>query len=303
MSQNLLVIDDSVAIHGLLRARLKDEPVTMTFASSGEEGLTMAAALAPDLILLDVDMPDPNGFEVCRRLKLEENLRAIPVIFLTGAGTTEEKIRGLELGAVDYITKPFDPAELRARVRAALRMKFMMDLLAKKVQIDFLTGLWNRRYFDQRFDAELSLAKRCGRPLSVLMLDMDHFKLINDTYGHPKGDETLRCVGALLVESVRTEVSVCRYGGEEFAIIAPNVSVAAFELAERLRGQIEAAKLVFGGKPVHISVSIGVAGSETPDNSLVEQADSALYRAKQRGRNRVEIADPHSHVPLPSVNG
>jgi diguanylate cyclase (GGDEF)-like protein len=251
----------------------------------------MAETLAPDLILLDVDMPDPNGFEVCRRLKLNEVLANTPIVFLTGAGTTEEKIRGLELGALDYITKPFDPAELRARVRAALRLKFMMDLLARKAQIDALTGLWNRRYFDQRFEAELSLACRGKRPLAVLMIDLDRFKSINDNHGHPAGDEMLRRIAQVLAQSVRTEDVVCRYGGEEFAIIAPGISSGAADLSERLRAVVERHEVM--------TVSIGWAASVAqPDQSLLQSADAALGRAKKAGRNRVESGG----VDAPAIN-
>ena|ERR1700733_8384608 len=289
MPQSVLIIDDSPAIHTLLHARLRDEPVALQSANSGEEGLAMAASIMPDLILLDVDMPDPNGFEVCRRIKGDPKLAATPIIFLTGAATTEQKIQGLELGAMDYITKPFDPAELRARVRGALRLKFLMDLLTQKAQIDALSGLWNRRYFDQRLEAELSLAKRSKRPLAILMLDLDHFKSINDRYGHPMGDEVLRRIGAQLAASVRTEDIVCRYGGEEFAIVAPNISAGATQLAERLRSAIEQMSFSFGGHEVKVTVSIGAAScDETPDPTLLHQADAALYRAKQNGRNRVE---------------
>jgi diguanylate cyclase (GGDEF)-like protein len=289
MAQEILVIDDSTAIHALLQARLRSEPVNLHFAANGADGLKMAETLEPDLILLDVEMPDPNGFEVCRRLKLHDALVNTPIIFLTGAGTTEEKIRGLELGALDYITKPFDPAELRARVRAALRLKFMMDLLARKAQIDALTGLWNRRYFDQRFEAEISLSRRGNRPLAVLMLDLDAFKSINDTFGHPAGDEVLRRTAQLLAQSVRTEDVVCRYGGEEFAIIAPGIHRGAADLAERLRASVEKQQIVLAGKPLHMTISIGWAAATTdPGSRLLGLADEALVRAKRLGRNRVE---------------
>jgi two-component system, cell cycle response regulator len=303
MPQHILIIDDSQNIHALLQARLKDEPVVLHFANGGDEGLLKAQNVIPDLILLDVDMPDPNGFEVCRRLKLSELLHGIPVIFLSGASSTEEKIRGLELGAIDYITKPFDPAELRARVRAALRMKFMIDLLAKKAQIDALTGLWNRRYFDQRLDAEISLANRARRSLAVIMLDLDHFKSVNDQYGHPMGDEVLRRVGHLLVESVRTEDIICRYGGEEVAVIIPNASSGAAELAERLRRRIESEKFIFGGIPSKVSASFGVAcRTGMIDASIVQAADEALYQAKQGGRNRVAVApEPAPDLAKPAA--
>jgi diguanylate cyclase (GGDEF)-like protein len=294
MPQTLLLIDDSAAVQTLLRARLKDEPITIHCASDGQAGLQLARSIVPDLILLDVDMPQPDGFEVCRVLKADPDLVHVPVIFLTGAASPQEKIRGLELGAIDYITKPFDPAELRARVRAAMRMKFMMDLLAKKAQIDALTGLWNRRYFDDRLEAELSLARRSPRALAVLMIDLDRFKAINDTFGHATGDEVLRRVAALLGESVRAEDIVCRIGGEEFAVIAPNISEGAEPLAQRLRHEVETLKVIVAGQPLNLSVSIGVAYHEqNPEPSLVQQADAALYRAKQSGRNQVEVAHGH----------
>lgn len=298
MQQKLLLIDDSEAIHSLLRARLKDEPIQIHSAAAGEQGLQLAAALMPDLILLDVEMPDPNGFEVCRRLKADEKLAGIPVIFLTGAASSEQKIRGLELGAVDYITKPFDPAELRARVRGALRMKFMIDLLAQKAQIDALTGLWNRRHFDQRFESELSLARRAKRSLAVCMLDIDHFKSINDNFGHPGGDEVLKQVSSLLADTIRAEDVVCRYGGEEFAIITPSVGEGAAALAERIRAAVEQMTIKLGSRQIPVTISIGVAVcGRDYSRTMIDLADAALYRAKQNGRNRVEVAETPQDQP------
>ena len=226
MLQKLLAIDDSESIHALLRVRLRDESVEIFSALDGSSGLEMAKQVGPDLILLDVEMPGSNGFAVCHELKRDPSTNSIPVIFLSGAGATDEKIRGLDAGAVDYITKPFDAAELRARVRAGLRTKFLLDLLSKKAMIDGLTGLWNRAYFDQRLAAETSLAIRSGRPLAVIMADIDYFKRVNDRFGHPCGDEVLRTVGQILSDSCRKEEVVCRYGGEEFGIVVPNSAAA-----------------------------------------------------------------------------
>src|SRR5437763_3771959 len=184
MPQNVLAIDDSPEIHALLRARLKDEPITLHFADSGQAGLAMVADIKPDVILLDVHMPEMDGYQVCRMIKANPTTVNVPIIFLTGADKTEEKIRGLELGATDYVTKPFDPAELRARVRASLRTKYLMDLLSRKAMIDGLTGLFNRAYFDARLIAEMSLARRTHAPLSCIMVDVDRFKQINDLHGH-----------------------------------------------------------------------------------------------------------------------
>jgi diguanylate cyclase (GGDEF)-like protein len=295
----VLVIDDSEMIHKLVRARLEDEPVDVECASGAESGLAMAQKSVPDLILLDVDMPGYDGFEACRRLKAQPLTANIPVIFLTGVSTPEQKVQGLELGAVDYVTKPFDPSELTARVRAALRTKYLMDLLAKRAMIDGLTGLWNRACFEQRLESELSLCRRSDRPLACAMLDIDHFKKINDAYGHPFGDEVLRGVAQTLLDGARSEDIVCRYGGEEFVVLLPNTrSPQAVEMADRLR--IALASQVFSCRrtAVKVTCSIGVADRlEGREGKMVEIADKALYRAKQMGRDRaLNGCDPSVHA-------
>ncbi len=302
MTQRIVIIDDSQSIHALVKARLAGEPVEMQSAFSSADGLAMAATALPDLILLDVDMPDIDGFEVCRRLKAQPATMNIPIVFLTGAGSTDAKIRGLELGAVDYVTKPFEPAELRARVRAALRTKYLLDLLSKKAMIDGLTGLWNRTYFDQTLAAQVSLARRCGHAVSVVIGDLDHFKRINDGCGHLTGDEALRIVAASMQATCRIEDVVCRFGGEEFGIIVPNTpSEKAIILAERLRKNIEKLPLSHRGMPVAITCSFGIADLPTcGDKNIVSAADAALYRAKQRGRNQVVVAEA-DQSPEPSL--
>jgi diguanylate cyclase (GGDEF)-like protein len=292
--QKVLAIDDYESVHALLKARLKGENVELTSAMDGESGIALAKSLDPDLILLDIDMPGLDGFEVCHRLKTDPATLKIPVIFLSGHASSEQKIRGLELGAMDYITKPFDPAELRARVRVALRTKYLIDLLAKRAMLDALTGLWNRAYLDNRLMAELSLARRTERPLSCVMLDIDRFKQLNDTHGHAFGDEVIRAVAQALMATVRGEDIVCRYGGEEFAILLPNTRPdAARQLAERLREAVAALPLeprtgATAGTKVPVTCSVGVANLVgSPPPSIIELADRALYQAKREGRNRV----------------
>src|SRR5687767_10189446 len=171
----ILVIDDAEPIHDLLRYHLADEPVEIHSALDAKAGVRLALALAPDMILLDVEMPDVDGFEAIRQLKREQATLGIPVVFLTGVTTTEEKIRGLDLGATDYVTKPFEPAELRARVRATLRTRRLLDLLSRKAMIDGLTGLWNRAYFEQHIEIEVAKARRSGQAVACIMADLDHF--------------------------------------------------------------------------------------------------------------------------------
>jgi len=293
MKQTILVIDDSEPIHALLRARLQNERVELRFALDGETGIAQALASPPDMILLDIDMPAPDGFEVCRRLKADLRTMQIPVVFLTGNSSTEEKILGLELGAADYIIKPFDSAELRARIRATLRAKYLMDLLSKKALLDGLTGLWNRVYFESRLAEAMTRSRNGMATFSCLMIDLDRFKQINDTHGHLFGDEVLRGVGQILTETCRDADVACRYGGEEFVVLAGNAPADhAVTLAERIRARLEAQVFTHMGQRVPVTCSIGVADlRHTPPPGIVELADQALYKAKHDGRNRIAVAE------------
>jgi len=296
MAQSILVIDDSEDIHKLLDARLREEGVLLHHALGYQEGLLMARELHPDLVLLDVDMPDGTGFEACLTLKNDPATASLAIIFVTAASDAIDKVRGFDIGAVDYVTKPFDAAELKARVRAALRTKRYQDLLAARSNVDALTGLWNRGYFDERLKAELAANRRYHRKVSLIMLDVDEFKKINDGHGHPFGDRVLECVGELLLLACRTTDAACRYGGDEFAIILtetplPNSSL----LAERLCSQVAAMALRVGGHQVLITASLGVTDTEVLDGlptpeALLRAADDALYEAKRCGRNCVRTS-------------
>ncbi|MHC4876920.1 MAG: diguanylate cyclase [Planctomycetota bacterium] len=309
MTQKILVIDDSPDIHQLLKVRLKNLDVSLEHALSGAEGIEKAQADCPDLILLDVHMPETSGFDVCRQLKGTGDLQNIPVIFLTGASDVDQKVLGFEVGAVDYIQKPFDSAELNARVRAALRTKRFQDMLAQRAMIDGLTGLWNRTHFETRLQDEVVATQRYDRPLSLIMLDVDHFKQLNDNHGHPFGDEVLQAVGETLSETARASDWACRYGGEEFALILRETNLeGARVLAERLRQLIEGLALRNKGEDVKVTASFGVSCSELCLNPcdfsrrwLITSADSALYAAKHAGRNRVRIAD--RAFAIPSADG
>lgn len=297
-SQSVLVVDDSEDIHQLVGVRLKSEQLELMHAYDADEALAMASQEAPDLILLDLDMPGTDGLTLCKILKENEALKQIPVIFLTGTMDVATKVKGFDLGAVDYVTKPFDSIELKARVGAALRTKRYHDLLTTKAHIDALTGLWDRGYLDEQLSSEVSLLHRNARPLSLLMIDIDHFKPVNDTHGHPFGDRVIQRVARIITRLSRESDTACRYGGEEFCMILRDTTTqGAVVLAERIRQEVAALDLKAGNDPVPITTSIGVSGSDTfagpgdvTGQMLLEASDEALYAAKINGRNRVERA-------------
>jgi diguanylate cyclase (GGDEF)-like protein len=242
------------------------------------------------LILLDLDMPDMSGFDVCRALKSDVELCMIPVLFLAGSATADDKVRGLDLGAVDYITKPFDAFELCARVRAALRTKHLQDLLIEHAHIDPLTGLPNRRALMECLLHECARLQRYGGRLSLIMADVDHFKLINDTYGHHIGDKMLQEVAQAIARQCRHADLPTRYGGDEFAVVVPDESAAgAARLAERCRQEVARACVIVRGDAVQVTASFGVAdATDLPSPEvLVKRADEALYAAKSEGCNLV----------------
>jgi len=290
----LLVVDDQpVNIQVMYQAFGADYQVFM--ATSGEQALSICKTNPPDLVLLDVVMPGIDGFEVCKRLKADAMTSNIPVIFVTGHNDPAEETHGLSLGAVDFITKPVNPDVVRARVKTQLTLKFQSDLLRKLVFLDGLTGVYNRRYFDQQLGMEWARAARGNTPLSLLMIDVDYFKRFNDRYGHQDGDECLRQVASTLKESLKRPADlVARYGGEEFACILPDTTFDdAMIVAKALENQVRAQKIRHDASDAAtvVTVSIGLATrvltSEGDAKALIGMADAQLYAAKQSGRGRV----------------
>ncbi len=297
-SARILVVDDE-PVNIELIADIFEQEHEVLFAVNGEQALKLAATSAPDVILLDVMLPGMDGFEICSRLKADPLTRDIPVIFITGLGDTAAETKGLELGAMDYIAKPINPPVVRMRVSNQIELKRARDQMARLASTDGLTGLANRRRFDETLAQEHARHVRSGDDLALIMLDIDHFKLFNDTYGHVRGDECLRAVAVELKASLHRATDLAaRYGGEEFICILPEAKSepGARAVAERIRQAIADLNIPHGNAPTadHVTVSLGVVitrcdQTSTPDK-IVARVDEQLYRAKSQGRNQVCLA-------------
>ncbi len=287
----VLVVDDNPDNVDILRQLLETRGYEVCSELDGSKVVERAQQEQPDAILLDVHMPGRDGFEICRELKVVQSTRDIPVVLVTAVYLDEQNmISGLEAGAYDYIIKPFRPAELLARIAVMVRIKEAQDYVKRLSVTDDLTGLYNRRFFFARLEEEVRRARRHGIPLSCAILDIDHFKRINDKYGHPFGDRVIREVGAMLASKCRLEDVAARIGGEEYSLLAPNTSLeGAVSLLCRLMDEIRAHEFRDGSISVRATVSAGVAELEPGMTSeeLVQRADQALYRAKQQGRDRL----------------
>ena len=291
LAPKILLIDDSEEIQPIVGALLNSQGYELLFATDGLSGIKAAKEHQPDLILLDMALPDIDGMEVCELLQIQLETSLIPVIFLTARTEKLDCISGLNQGASDYVCKPFLPDELIARVRAVMRHRTLLNRDHRNAFRDGLTGLWNRSYLDDRLTAEVAEAMRYNRPFACIMADIDHFKSINDRYGHGVGDTAIKTVAATMSASCRSEDVVCRYGGEEFVILCPSSSVeGALALAERIRIAVSQEVISTHAGPLQLTASFGVAGDGLIGESLLGAADSALYAAKASGRNRCCIA-------------
>lgn len=298
----VLVVDDQPThVHALYQILADDHQVFM--ATTGEQALAVCADKQPDLILLDVVMPGMDGYEVCQRLKADAATRDIPVIFFTAHTDESEEALGLDLGAVDFISKPINTKIVRARVKTHLTLKAQADLLRHWVYIDGLTGLHNRRHFDERLAAEWARSVRSGTALSVVMLDVDFFKHYNDHYGHQAGDDCLRRVANSLLEGLKRPADLlARYGGEEFVCLLPDTDLAgAMSVAEQIGQRVFAQQIEHAGSSVSpvVTVSLGVCTKPSFNTSsaaaLLQGADAQLYLAKSRGRHQAcgsELTEP-----------
>jgi diguanylate cyclase (GGDEF)-like protein len=295
----ILVADDSMVVRAVLRRQLETDGHTVVEAVNGEEAIDACREYHPDVILLDVEMPVLDGHATLMRLKADPELKDIPVVFLTGRVDTVDVVNGLRLGAHDYLRKPFEANELMARVSAALRTKWLQDELRTRnaeldrvSRIDMLTNIYNRRHLDEHLRRVISAARRHDRTVGVLIVDIDHFKEVNDERGHLAGDVVLREVAARLQQAMRTEDALGRWGGEEFLAVLTDTPPEGIRImAERLRQVIAAAPFILDdGSRIRVTVSVGHTNGTEDAEVLVHRADDALYVAKAEGRNRVAAA-------------
>jgi two-component system cell cycle response regulator len=304
MSASLLIIDDSALVRERITSTLESFGLFSCYhqAEDGLDGFKKLLAEPIDMILCDLEMPRIDGFKFLGMMKSRPELQNIPVIILTGMHDRELKIKGLENGACDYITKPFDPEELVARVKVHLEIKHLQDDLKRSNELlhdlsitDFLTGLYNRRYLIEALNREILRADRKNGDLSLIVIDIDHFKSVNDTYGHQQGDHVLQVVSNILKNELRNYDIAARFGGEEFIAVLPDVaSDEAMLVAERIRLAVEEFRFDNNLSELALTISLGVADLSfsafpTVDN-FIKLADDALYRAKANGRNCVELA-------------
>ncbi len=312
MKARLLLVEDSATQGSQTKLELEHLGYDVRWVKSGIEALKWARQDPPDLIVLDVVMDDIDGFAVCRWLKLHNGTRDIPVIMLTVRDEIDDRVHGLQVGADDYLPKPFSQRELEARIFAALRSKTTQaELVERNRQLesmlhhveslaitDPLTGLFNRRRFADVLRREVAVTRRYKNSLALLMIDLDHFKVINDRFGHDAGDEVLRAIAAALSSGLREVDLAARYGGEEFAIIMPHTTKANAEIvARRIAAQIGSLVHEFQGEKVSLTASLGIADvadlSEPSAENLVKASDIALYEAKRAGRNRIVLFEEH----------
>ena len=297
----VLIVEDDREIREMVALMVRGMGYAIVTAATGKEALSRLREQRADIVLLDLMMPEMDGFEFCRVVQGDPSLRDLHIIITSARDTLEDKVKGLELGAADYLTKPFSMTELQARIKVGERIvRYQKTLQEQQSQLehlareDALTGLANRRRFEERAREECLRAQRYHHPLSILLADLDHFKSINDTYGHAFGDTVLKDMGQTLLRHCRTSDLCARHGGEEFTVLLPETELPeACKVADRLCAAVR--NLVFRQSSgiVHVTVSFGVVSMNHDDlqtlEELLEQADQALYAAKRNGRDRFEV--------------
>lgn len=292
MGAKILLVEHNINNTKLLKEVLLNEGYTVHTTDNGLDVLDLAIKIRPDIILLDINMPGLDGFEVCKLLKKSYEVNDIPVIMVTAKYTSSYVKKALELGAFDYIKKPFDEEEIIARTNSALRFKFQQDKLKEMAMKDSLTGLYNHGLLIELFEKEFSRHNRMKKNISFVMIDIDNFKGINDNFGHLTGDMVLREVSNIILKSIRIGDIAGRYGGEEFSIVLCDVDKEkSFSICERIRENIENFNFSTDDKSIDVTVSIGICFKNIEDNisstEMIKRADFALYKAKKNGRNKL----------------
>jgi two-component system cell cycle response regulator len=299
----VLVAEDDAMFRRILQSWLENWGYRVTLAEDGARAWEiLQQKMPPQLLILDWMMPAINGVELCRKVREQNRSPYQYILLATAKDAKQDLVRGLEAGADDYLTKPFDKSELRARLRASNRILTLQDdqiqtqdLLRFQATHDLLTGMWNRGAILDTLRRELERAARSGTPTAIMMLDVDHFKVINDTHGHLTGDHVLQEVTQRIIKAVRGYDSVGRYGGEEFLIVLPGCSRGQIDQgAERVRSAVDSGPILADGAAIAVTVSIGAAvtrGASISDMEMLAAADAALYRAKEIGRNRTVLSD------------
>jgi diguanylate cyclase (GGDEF)-like protein len=312
---DVLIVDDNPINLDLLSSMLQKQGYRVRVATNGTRALAAARSVEPDLVMLDINMPEMDGYEVCRRLKAGGLTRDVPVIFISALDEAMDKVKAFQSGGADYVTKPFQFEEVLARIENQLKLSRLQREMERKhaelqqanlhleranrmlhslSYLDPLTGIANRRHFEESIDREWRRAQRIASPLSLIMIDIDHFKKLNDACGHQAGDECLKAVATTLSDALRRAGDLAaRYGGEEFAVVLPGTDIeGAIAFAEDLRSRIESIRLEHLQPPCGtVTVSLGVSTALPSDESsfaaLIDESDRALYVSKRDGRNRV----------------
>ncbi len=290
----ILIVDDALENIRILKEILKNEYKVIS-TTQGTETLALALQEKPDLILLDIIMPHLSGYQICQQLKANALTANIPVMFITGQAGMDAELKGLEVGAIDYVTKPINPRVVRMRIRNLIALKNTHDSLLQIAVTDGLTDLSNRRYFDEVLQIETNHLARLQQPLSLILLDVDHFKKFNDQYGHVQGDYCLQQIAQVIKNCLPRDIDIAaRYGGEEFACILPNMAQdSARTVAEGIRNAVEMLHIPHQASETtdHVTISLGgvtvFCTATTLPNAILKSADAQLYHAKRKGRNQV----------------